>query len=43
MLKKTICLGLALMMMGTSVFAADFYTVNPPSAGIERRVFYGFV
>lgn len=34
MLKKTICLGLALMMMGTSVFAADFYTVNPPSAGI---------
>lgn len=22
------------MMMGTSVFAADFYTVNPPSAGI---------
>ena len=34
MFKKTICLGLALMMMGTSVFAADFYTVNPPSAGI---------
>ena len=34
MLKKTICLGLAILMMGTSVFAADFYTVNPPSAGI---------
>ena len=34
MLKKTICLGLAMLMMGTSVFAADFYTVNPPSAGI---------
>ena len=34
MIKKTICLGLALMMMGTSAFAADFYTVNPPSAGI---------
>ena len=34
MIKKTICLGLALMVMGTSVFAADFYTVNPPSAGI---------
>lgn len=34
MLKKTICTGLALLMMGTSVFAADFYTVNPPSAGI---------
>jgi len=34
MLKKSICLGLAILMMGTSVFAADFYTVNPPSAGI---------
>lgn len=34
MLKKTICTGLALLMMGTSAFAADFYTVNPPSAGI---------
>lgn len=34
MLKKTICTALALLMMGTSAFAADFYTVNPPSAGI---------
>lgn len=34
MLKKTICLSIILMMMGTSVLAANFYTVSPPSAGI---------
>lgn len=34
MLKKTIGAGVAFLMIQTSAFAADFYTVNPPSAGI---------
>ncbi len=35
-MKKVLSLGLALscMIVSTSAFAADFYTVNPPSAGI---------
>ncbi len=33
-MKKILCLGLAFLMAGTNVLAADFYTVNPPSAGI---------
>ncbi len=33
-MKKIICLGISFFMISTSVSAADFYTVNPPSAGI---------
>ena len=33
MLKKVVCAGMAVILAGTSAFAAD-YTVDAPSAGI---------
>ncbi len=33
-MKKVLSIGLACCLMGSTAFAADFYTVDPPSAGI---------
>lgn len=34
MKRKVICLGIVCLMMTPTVFATEFYTVEPPSAGI---------